>query len=119
MGVYKKVIVREARDGGHTILAVRWVEVKKATGTHRSGLVSKEIKNHSALELFAATPPSAPLTARAHAHPRPWQLRDAAFVDGRARPRFKARRGRTRRVQQGGPRGRRLRAVEPGAAPLI
>lgn len=43
--------------GGHTILGVRWVDIKKADGTDRSRLVAKEPKTHTAPDLFAATPP--------------------------------------------------------------
>lgn len=47
----------EACGGGHTILAVRWVEVKQADGSHMPRLFTKGIKMHSAPDLFAATPP--------------------------------------------------------------
>lgn len=55
MNVNDKVSCQEARDGGHQILGVRWVDVKKVP--HRSRLVAKDIKTYSAPELFAATPP--------------------------------------------------------------
>lgn len=33
MGVYTKVPMQGARDGGHQVLGVRWVDVRKADGT--------------------------------------------------------------------------------------
>lgn len=57
MGVYTKVSIEQARAGGHQVLGVTWVDVKKAGGAHRSRLVDKDIKPYNATELFAATPP--------------------------------------------------------------
>lgn len=49
--------VRQARDEGHQGLRVRWVDVTKADGTHRSRFVPKDINIYNAPELSAATPP--------------------------------------------------------------
>ena len=57
MTVYEKVPISQAKEVGKQILGVRWVDVRKADGTHRSRLVAKEIKTYNAPELFAATPP--------------------------------------------------------------
>lgn len=57
MGVYEKVPISQGRDGGHPVLGVRCVDVKKVDGFHRSRLVAKDIKTYEAPELFAATPP--------------------------------------------------------------
>lgn len=48
MKVYDKVPIQESRDGGHHMLGVRWVDIKKVDGSHRSRLLAK---------LLAATPP--------------------------------------------------------------
>lgn len=39
MGVYEKVTIQQAQEGWHRILGVRWVDVLKADGSHRSRLV--------------------------------------------------------------------------------
>lgn len=57
MGVYRKVPANEPKEPGHHVLGVRWLDVRKADGTHRSRPVAKDIKTHNAPELFAATPP--------------------------------------------------------------
>lgn len=51
----------QAWSGGHPVLIVRRVDVKKANGSHRSRLVAQEIKTYEAPELCAATPPIEPL----------------------------------------------------------
>lgn len=55
--VYEKLPITHARQAGHQVLGVRWVDVRKADGTRCSRLVAKEIKTHNAPELFVATPP--------------------------------------------------------------
>lgn len=57
MGMFRKAPASEAREGGHNILGVRWVDVEKADGTHRSRLVAQEIRSCNAAESSATTPP--------------------------------------------------------------
>lgn len=57
LGVYEKVLVRQANDSGHKISGGRWVDVEKAEEAHRSRLVAKGTKRYMAPERFAATPP--------------------------------------------------------------
>lgn len=58
IGMYRKVTASEAREAGPNILGVRWVDIRKAEGTHRSRLVAKEIKEYNTLESLVAAPPS-------------------------------------------------------------
>lgn len=44
VGVYKKVPIQQAQEGGHRVLGVGWVDLGKADGSHRSRLGAKEIK---------------------------------------------------------------------------
>ena len=58
MGVYEKVPMKQCTDATQKKpIGVRWVDVVKKDGTHRSRLVAKEIRKHASPELFAATPP--------------------------------------------------------------
>ena len=42
---------------GKPPIPIKWVDVKKSGGIHRSRLVAKEIKKYQDNDLFAATPP--------------------------------------------------------------
>lgn len=54
---YEKVPIAQAKDGGRQVLGLRWVDVTKAEGSHRGGLVAKTLTNFKAPKLVVATPP--------------------------------------------------------------
>ena len=58
MGVFELWDRREAVAKFDTWpISVKWVDVEKSSGIHRSRLVARELKTHEDSELYAATPP--------------------------------------------------------------
>ena len=84
MGVYKKVpYARTIGRTGRRPIGIKWVDVKKAAGRHRSRLVAKEVNNGIDLAVYAATPPleaSKLLTVKRAARGR--ERRGAAIAPG-------------------------------------